>query len=592
VTWERAERLLTVFLGIVLCFGGIFFSAACTTTDPGGVPDSASASSAKDEGTSLRWSGGTLVSVKGGKLRGLPVNRDVLVWKGIPYAEPPIGELRWKAPMDAAPWEGIRRCCSYGPECVQYAVFPGSRIKGMEDCLYLNVWRPWSDATDLPVYFWIHGGGNTTGSASYTPDYLGEEFVERTGAVYVSLNYRLGPMGWFTHPALRDAAGDNTLDRSGNFGTLDILKALEWVQENIKAFGGNPDNVTVGGESAGAFNIISLLMSGESRGMFHKAVIRSGGTVTASVEEGDKKSGEIIRTLLVRDGYTEEEAGRIETEWSSEKLMRYLRSKPAEEILACYTPRHFGMISMPVIFKDGIVIPAEGGEVFAEGGYPIKVPIIIGTNRDEVKLFMVFNEELRSSREFYAAVTRYASDSWKVDGADALARRMSRHEDQPPVYVYHFRWGTLDPEGDSPLPCRRGFTLGACHGLEVPFFHATVGETFLFELLFFNNMNRRGAEKLEDAVMDYTESFLYHGRTNKGNPGLPRWLPWSNKPLSPKSLILDAGRKNLRIRMSSTEYSEGFIKETLRSSFSDEIYTKALEYLEEYEVGIESLEHE
>jgi para-nitrobenzyl esterase len=592
VTGKRTEHLLAAFLGTVLCLGGIFFSAACTTMDPVGVADSAQASSAKDEGSPLRWSGRTLVSVKAGKLRGLPVNRDVLVWKGIPYAEPPVGELRWKAPRDAAPWKGIRRCCSYGPDCVQYAVFPRNRIKGKEDCLYLNVWRPWNGATDLPVYFWIHGGGNTTGSASYTPDYLGEEFVERTGAVYVSLNYRLGPMGWFTHPALREEAGGNAPDRSGNFGTLDILKALEWVQENIKAFGGNPGNVTVGGESAGAFNIISLLMSGESRGMFHKAIIRSGGTVTASVEEGDKKSSEILRTLLVRDGYTEEEAGRIETEWSSEKLMRYLRSTPAEEILACYTPRHFGMLSIPVIFKDGIVIPAEGGEVLAKGDYPMKVPIIIGTNRDEVKLFMVFNEELRSSREYYAAVTRYASDSWKKDGADALARRMSRHEDQPPVYVYHFRWGTLDPEGDSPLPCRRGFTLGACHGLEVPFFHATVGETFLFELLFFNNMNRRGAEKLEDAVMDYTESFLYHGGPNEGNPGIPRWLPWSNKPLSPKSLVLDAGRKNLRIRMSSTEYTAGYIKETLRSSFSEEIYTKALEYLEEYEVGIESLEHE
>jgi para-nitrobenzyl esterase len=582
---EKKTGVLTVSGPAVSLFFIIlyFLFTSCATPEKG-----------TDAGTkrALRWSGGTLVMTEAGTLRGLPINRRLLVWKGVPYAAPPVGELRWKAPRDAEPWSGVRRSCRYGPQCVQYSVFPKNAIRGEEDCLYLNVWRPRNDTKDLPVYIWIHGGGNTTGSSSYVRDYLGEDFVERTGAVYVSINYRLGPFGWFTHPAVRGDDNADRLDQSGNFGTLDILKALEWVQKNIEAFGGDPGNVTVSGESAGAFNIISLLTSEKSRGLFHKAIIRSGGAVLSTIEEGDKKSSEIIRSLLINDGFSENEAARAETEWPEQKLMQYLRSKTAEEILSCYTPRHFGMISMPVIFKDGTVIPKKGEKVFAEGTYPMKVPIIIGTNKDEVKLFMAFNKELRSSRDYYAAVTGYASDNWKIDGADSLARRMRRHEEQPPIYVYHFHWGTLDETGGSPLPCGRGFSLGACHGLEVPFFHATVGETFLFELFFFNNINRTGAKKLENTVMDYSTAFLLHGDPNKNEAGRPSWLPWTNEDGGPKSIILDAGRQDLRIRMSNTEYTDEYVKKNLRSSFSEAIYKKTLDYIEEYEVGLESLKQE
>lgn len=242
----------------------------------------------------------TIVETSYGRLMGDVGENNTWVWRGVPYAKPPIGELRWKAPEDPEPWNGVRQAKKECVPCTQletsedwvrqdYAV-------GSEDCLYLNIWRPRTGEQDLPVYVYIHGGSNNFGQAS---DYEGSMLSSKSDVVVVVIQYRLGPLGWFTHPALR--SGDE-LDDSGNFGTLDTVKALEWIQENIAAFGGDPGNVLVSGESAGAHNTMNLVISPLAAGMFHKAMSESGGMVPITVAEGEALANSTIDRLLVDDG--------------------------------------------------------------------------------------------------------------------------------------------------------------------------------------------------------------------------------------------------------------------------------------------------
>lgn len=535
------------------------------------------------------WENNETVTTVYGRVSGKE-KQGTFVWWSVPYAEPPVGDLRWKAPRPPEAWSGIYHAVRKPPESLQYGIFPKRSVKGQEDCLYLNVWRPAGWEKDLPVYLWIHGGGNSSGSSRYISDYYGFEFSRKTNAVFISVNYRLGPFGWFTHPALR--RGDNVLDDSGNYGLLDIQQALNWVRDNITAFGGDPDNVTVAGESAGGFNILSLLTSPLSKDLFHKAIIRSGGIMQSSMQEGDDESSRVLRVLLEKDGYSEEEIDTLLSDWSDEQTASYLRSARGEDILRTFTPRTFGLIAFPFNFIDGTVIPVRGEVSFETGDYPMKVPVIIGSNRDEVKLFFSGRKDLRSREELYEAASRLGSDKWKVDGVDAIVRNMIRHEDQPPIFSYYFSWGSLDEEGDSVLPCNRGSILGACHALEVPFFHGTTRST-PFGIIFFSGKNREGAEKLEDAIMGYTEDFLRMDGEDPEvlrplNAGYPEWQSWESEGL--KYLILDAEYRDTSIRMSDRDFTHESIRRNLRNSFSDEIYREAVEYIDENGFSLKSME--
>ena len=227
------------------------------------------------------WTGDPLTQTRSGPVMGVEGKGETWVWKAIPFAKPPVGALRWKAPRDPDPWTDAREESEYCKPCAQY-FFVGTLTYGSEDCLYLNVWRPRTSETNLPVYFWIHGGGNTLGTAS-SDDYNGANLADRSNLVVVTVNYRVGPFGWFTHPALREGAPGSELDDSGNYGTLDLVKALHWVRDNIEDFGGDPERVMIAGESAGAFNVLSLLVSPLAEGLFHRAMSESGGPMSSSV---------------------------------------------------------------------------------------------------------------------------------------------------------------------------------------------------------------------------------------------------------------------------------------------------------------------
>lgn len=198
----------------------------------------------------------------------------VAAWRGIPYAKPPVADFRWRAPQDPDPWTGTRWAIDSGYPAVQFEMdrtwHQTGRIIGSEDCLSLDIYRPDTDKTDLPVYCWIHGGSNKFGSAAtYKANAMA--MAEKRNVVVVLIQYRLGPMGWFRHADLRnDDVAD--MSNSGNFGTLDQIQALKWVKNNIAAFGGNPDNVTIAGQSAGGHNVMNLFISPIAAGLFHKAV--------------------------------------------------------------------------------------------------------------------------------------------------------------------------------------------------------------------------------------------------------------------------------------------------------------------------------
>ena len=227
------------------------------------------------------------VTTQHGRVEGYAdAEEQVLVWKGVPFAAPPIGDRRWTAPVDPKPWVGVREAKTSAAPCAQLVYGPTWKrlpvVHGSEDCLYLDVYRPLGNHETLPVFVWVHGGANNSGCAA---EYHMGAFARRADAVVVVPQYRLNVFGFFSHAALR--AGGSPEDRSGNYGALDQHKALRWVRDNIHSFGGDPANVTVAGESAGAHDVSAMLISPMARGLFHRAVMQSGFMRWDSREQAD-----------------------------------------------------------------------------------------------------------------------------------------------------------------------------------------------------------------------------------------------------------------------------------------------------------------
>jgi para-nitrobenzyl esterase len=503
------------------------------------------------------WTGGVKVRTLSGKVEGKVDGEDTLAWKGIPYAEPPVGDLRWKAPRDPDPWKGTLEADDFGSECTQYGIT--GLIKGSEDCLYLNVWRPRSDDDDLPVYFWIHGGGNSMGAAS-EKGYDGANLAGNCNMVVVSVNYRLGPLGWFTCEALRSDESGAELDNSGNYGTLDLIQALTWVKDNIAAFGGDPGKVTVAGESAGAINIFSLLISPQAAGLFHGAIAQSGMPIALPVAAGEESSRETILKLLLADGTASDNVAaqaRL-NQMSDDDVSAYLRSKPPDKLLGAYEGTGFGMISFPFIFEDGTVIPGAGFDVLETGNYPNKVPIIIGSNKEETKIFLAFaNSALSKNEALYQKVASVTSDLWKARGVDEMARKLRLQADQPAVYAYQFLWGAADASGSSVIPGEYGFKLGACHAMDVPFFFGNWNFFDVLSGMVFNEQNRPGREALSNDMQAYVAQFVRTGDPSPDGSGLVEWTPWSNAAGDPKCVLLNADLNTASIAMSTVEVTEG-----------------------------------
>ena len=476
---------------------------------------------------------GTTIKIDSGEISGITVgtNNDVRAYKGIPFAAPPVGPLRWKAPQPVKAWSGVRACVEFGPSCPQPNLL--ERIYGQklgptsEDCLYLNIWSGAKQPSDkLPVMVWIHGGGYTMGSGS-TPAYNGEALA-RQGVVLVTINYRLGPYGWFAHPTLSKESGH---DASGNYGLLDQIAALEWVRRNIAAFGGDAGRVTILGESAGAGSVCFLMASPLARGLFHRAIAESGSGF-----------GPIRHLRETWYGQTPAEnyGERIAREMGCDKAadpIAALRGKTAEEILSGMNASGGGMLSSdgdrfaPIV--DGWSVPDEPGAIF-EAGKQANVPLIAGTNADEGSIFLLglpintveayrgliqraygeHAEEVltvypaNSPAEVRSALNRYITDSRFVAGARYFASTTSRINRN--TFVYNFTRVAPDP---------RRQMLGAFHASEIPYVFLTLDAG----LSTYVEKDR----ELARVISDYWVQFARTGDPNR--KGLPVWPAYDGR---------------------------------------------------------------
>ncbi|MGI9590463.1 MAG: carboxylesterase/lipase family protein [Myxococcota bacterium] len=488
------------------------------------------------------------------------------VWRGLPFAKPPVGELRWRAPRKPEPWEGVRDANVFGAECPQFSTGldggeEGERL-GSEDCLVANVFAPSFEPdrvpqgdAKLPVMVWIHGGGNSICSAEIYD--LGRLALSQ-GVVAVGVHYRLGVLGWFRHPSLH-GPDDTADDRSGNYGTLDLVRALEWVQHEIEAFGGDPDNVTVFGESAGGVNVFSLLLSPRAAGLFHRGIAQSGILATRTRAEAEhyadaadpgheRSSREIALALWQAQNGLERSAARAEIAAAKPaEIEALLRGSSADEIYALFADTRLGgMVDAPYVLRDGHVIPdTDPLEVFALGRAN-DVPVIFGSNRDENKLFMLFTDEAvtrwfgfpmwLSDARRWDLLTGYMSRLWKVSGVDAPARAMAGGGGESPVWAYRFDWD------EQPRVLFADFSklLGAAHAMEMPFMlgHLDLGRANRF---LFDEDRKPAAESLSKAMMSYWGRFAHAGDPGRGAEGsLPEWRPWSAAPEpGPGFLVLD-----------------------------------------------------
>jgi para-nitrobenzyl esterase len=307
----------------------------------------------------------TVILTDKGKIEGsFNTDKTVRIFKGIPFAAPPLGNLRWKAPQPAASWDGILPCTKFGPSPIQNAPKPfycwteefiAKPQPINEDCLYLNVWTTAkSENEKQPVFVWIYGGGLTSGSANCAI-YDGEELAKK-GVVFVSINYRVGILGFMAHPELSKESGHNA---SGNYGFMDQIEALKWVQKNIVAFGGDPNNVTIAGQSAGAFSVNTLIASPLAENIFHKAILQSGGLL------GSSRAQSLADAEVIGMRFMEEAAATTIEE---------LRQLPVEEVQSISNDSEIGSVG---ITKDGYVVPKDLMAHFRNGKQQ-QLPIISG----------------------------------------------------------------------------------------------------------------------------------------------------------------------------------------------------------------------
>jgi Carboxylesterase type B len=514
-----------------------------------------------------------------------------LIWKGIPYAKPPVGDLRWKAPVDPDPWTDIRDATSSCSECIQqvsdkfWRPASSSAFTGSEDCLYLDIYRPQTNTPNLPVYVWIHGGANVIGSAKL---YDGSALAKRGNMIVVVIQYRLSVLGWMTHPALRTSS--TAQDNSGNYATLDTMKALSWIQNNIASFGGDPTKVTIGGQSAGGQNVMNLIISPMVNN-FQQAFAESPALSTVmplrTQAAGDTTTNGLIDWLLIDDGLAADAtaAAAYRAGMSNAQIETYLRGKTAAKILqAAIDGPGNGMVPAATAFMDGTVMPTTSWLDTINAGNFKKVPLIIGTTQYEFKdLMTLYGTSLKllsvpsglySWNDLYDVldgtntlgavlptatdVTEYEktgllkSREWQSE-CNSIARAIKTNSAANTVYSYYFTWSG----GGDPALADFKFIFGGSHAQDVPFFFGAQSD--LFGGYSFTTANQAGRVALQGAMMDYLISFVKAGDPNPTDSALLNWTQWSNTDGDNKFIIFDADLNNYLLSMDSAEATTAIV---------------------------------
>jgi para-nitrobenzyl esterase len=449
-----------------------------------------------------------------GALQGT-IEGDLHVFRGIPYALPPIGERRWRAPEPMAKWDGVRSAVEFGPACVQpepklSSIYAGNPIPLSEDCLTLNIWAP-AHAKNAPVFFWIYGGA-LWGGASRDPMYDGKRLAER-GVVVVSINYRLGVLGWLAHPEL---SAESKQGLSGNYGLLDQIQALRWVRDNIAAFGGDPANVTIAGESAGGLSVMYLMASPPARGLFAKAIAQSAYMISTPE----------LKTAKYGAPSSEQAGVQLASVVHAPNLAA-LRAMDAEKLTAAASAAGFG----PWGAVDGHILSDQLVAVFDRGAQA-PVPLLAGFNQGEIRSLRVlappvpasaadYEHAIRNSYgdladeflrlypssnmgESILATTRDALYGWT---AQRLVKKQTAIGQQSYLYLFDHGYPSADNAG-----------LHAFHASELPYVFGTFDGT---PPLWPKVPDTAEERTLSDAMLDYWTSFARTGRPSATHA--PNW---------------------------------------------------------------------
>ncbi|MEF2074655.1 carboxylesterase family protein [Consotaella aegiceratis] len=523
----------TLFVRRLEGLGRALTAASCLGT---GALLASGAATAAD----LAYHAGIVQGTAYGQVSGLLVNDDkTLLWRGVPYAKAPVGDLRWKASEKPDAWTGVRDATEHATLCTQIA---SGEVAGDEDCLNADIYRPNSDETGLPVLVYIHGGNNQTGTSE---EINAEQLAVNANAVVVSVNYRLGLLGFNNLPALK--TGDNIED-SGNFTLLDISRSLQWLKANIAAFGGNSENITVAGFSAGGRDVMAMLISPIFAGEFQKAISFSGGMTLADAGESAKLIARAIAPLVVEDKIkaSEDEA----YDWlltSGADVGDYLDGLSAGRLAGLMSNAGIRMAVFPHLYNDGTVLPENG---FDTASYN-SVPLIMMTGSQEFSLFARYDAEFagQGNDELLADAKRlaelkfaagYGSKLYELFNAQESAQRMFDHYEAP-IYTVRMAWGSDPAIVGEPMAT----LFGAFHGVWIPFVtDRTTGFSGLFPDAFANP----GAKDLGGQFGSYIRNFLWSGDPN--GEGLTRWKPWTGIDSGPTQLILDAGMDKANVTMS------------------------------------------
>jgi para-nitrobenzyl esterase len=445
------------------------------------------------------------VQIETGLVQGVSIG-DLTVYKGIPFAAPPVGNLRWRAPQPATKWEGVRACDKFGSDPFQ----GDGRGSVSEDCLYLNIWTPAKSTEDkIPVMVWIYGGGFSGGSNT-TPLHNGEHLA-RKGVVLVTINYRVGPLGFLAHPEL---SAESSRKVSGNWGLLDQIAGLKWVRRNIETFGGDPERVTIFGESAGGIAVSMLCASPEAKGLFRGAISQSGGSFGPT--RPTSYPGENMRTLEQAQA-----SGVVYAQTVGASSIAELRRMPAEKL-----PGGWGSgTAWPIV--DGWIIPDDQHRLYESGRYN-DVDILVGYNSDEglsfsrektpgeyrtnvEKRYGPFAEKLLAAYPVTASsvpksardLMRDAAFGWQTWSWATLQARTRTSR----VFYYYFDQHPVRP-ADSPAADH-----GMPHGVDVP---------YVFQTLDKNNPElTQGDWAISDTVATYWTNFAKRGDPN--GEGVPVW---------------------------------------------------------------------
>ncbi|GGD52535.1 carboxylic ester hydrolase [Emticicia aquatilis] len=454
------------------------------------------------------------VKVKEGLIQGT-VENGLAVFKGIPFVAPPVGELRWKAPQPAQSWSGVKETTKFAPAPYQGGNPPAGKS---EDCLYLNVWSPAKTANEnLPVLVWIYGGGFAFGSAS-EPVYNGEKLAKK-GVILVSIAYRVGQLGFWAHPELSAETAQKT---SGNYGLLDMIAGLKWVKENIKQFGGNPNKVTIFGESAGGIAVSMLCASPLAKGLFHGAISQSGGSFGPN--RTTTYPGENMKLLSLAESQGVEFMKK-----AGANSLAEMRAIPAEKL-----PGGFGMPGgWPIV--DGYVIPDDQYILYEKGKYN-HTPVLIGYNSDEgasfqppktpkdyiegtQKRYGKFAESLikaypvgeNSVPKTARDLARDAAFGWQTWAWANLQAKTSKEK----VFYYY-----LDQHPEHPAGSPK-YGYGSPHGQDVAFVFGNLNPA---------DQNRTPTdEAVSETIMTYWTNFAKYGHPNGG--AVPKWAAFTpSKP--------------------------------------------------------------